>query len=68
MHLLKLDEDGEVTVSRNESDIIGWTADEILRNFLGRPKSNRHDDGWSRYSPPGTQAPRNTIRHAKPES
>ena len=37
VHLLKLDEHGEITVSRNESDIIGWTADEILRNFLDVP-------------------------------
>ena len=34
-HLLKRDEHGKVTVSRNEVDIKGWTADEILRNFLG---------------------------------
>lgn len=27
----------KVTVSRNESDIGGWTADEILRNFLDVP-------------------------------
>ena len=27
----------KVTVSRNESDIAGWTADEILRNFLDVP-------------------------------
>ena len=37
VHLLKLDEHGEITVSRNELDIIGWTADEILRNFLDVP-------------------------------
>ena len=37
VHLLRLDEHGEITVSRNESDIIGWTADEILRNFLDVP-------------------------------
>ena len=37
VHLLKLDEHGEITVSRNESDIVGWTADEILRNFLDVP-------------------------------
>ena len=34
---MKLGEHGEITVSRNESDIIGWTADEILRNFLDVP-------------------------------
>ena len=37
VHLLRLDEQGEITVSRNESDIVGWTADEILRNFLDVP-------------------------------
>ena len=37
VHLLKLDEHGAITVSRNESDIVGWTADEILRNFLDVP-------------------------------
>ena len=37
VHLLKLDEHGKITASRNESDIIGWTADEILRNFLDVP-------------------------------
>ena len=24
-----------MTVSRNEDDIVGWSADEIMRNFLG---------------------------------
>ena len=37
VHLLKLEDNGDITVSRNESDIIGWTADEILRNFLDVP-------------------------------
>lgn len=26
---------GDVTVTTNESDILGWTADEVLRNLLG---------------------------------
>ena len=34
VQLLKRDERGKVTVSRNETDIVGWSADEILRNFL----------------------------------
>lgn len=34
VQLLQRDEKGKVTVSSNESDISGWTADEILRNFL----------------------------------
>ena len=37
VHLLKRNDEGKVTVSRNESDIIGWSADEILRNFLDVP-------------------------------
>ena len=37
VQLLKRDENGKVTVSRNETDIIGWSADEILRNFLDVP-------------------------------
>lgn len=34
VQLLKRDEKGKVTVTRNETDIIGWSADEILRNYL----------------------------------
>lgn len=37
VQLLRRGEHGKVTVSRNESDIAGWTADEILRNFLEVP-------------------------------
>ncbi len=32
--LLSRDADGEVTVSQNALDIVGWTSDEILRNVL----------------------------------
>lgn len=32
--LLKRDHKGKVVVSRNPSDIVGWSMDEILRNFL----------------------------------
>ena len=35
VHLLKRDESGTVVWSRNEQDIIGWTADEIYRTFMG---------------------------------
>ena len=35
VHMLKRDEDGVVTASTNEHDIIGWTTDEILRTFMG---------------------------------
>ena len=34
VQLLKRDDHGKVTVSRNETDIVGWSADEILRSFL----------------------------------
>ncbi len=34
VHLLKRNEEGGVSVSRNETDIVGWTSDEILRSFL----------------------------------
>ena len=37
VQLLRPGEDGKVFVSRNESDIAGWTADEILRNYLEVP-------------------------------
>lgn len=33
-HLLKRDSKGKVVVLRNQSDIVGWSTDEILRNFL----------------------------------
>ena len=35
VHLLERDETGRVTWSRNEDAIIGWTADEIYRTFMG---------------------------------
>ena len=35
VQLLQRDEENRVTVSRNEDDIVGWSADEIMRNFLG---------------------------------
>lgn len=35
VHLLRRDKKGEVTVSRNETDIVGWSADEIVTTFLG---------------------------------
>ncbi len=34
VQLLHRDAQGKVTVTRNEVDIIGWSADEILRSFL----------------------------------
>lgn len=35
VHLLNRDENGVVTASTNTEDIVGWTADEILRTFMG---------------------------------
>ena len=35
VHLLKRNEDGLVTASTNTDDVIGWTADEILRTMMG---------------------------------
>ena len=37
VQLLRRGEGGKVSVSTNESDIAGWSADEILRNFLEVP-------------------------------
>ena len=35
VHLLNRDAKGVITASSNTEDIIGWTADEILRVFMG---------------------------------
>ena len=35
VHLLKRDENGRVTATTNTEDVIGWTADEILRTMMG---------------------------------
>ena len=35
VQLLQRDEGNRVTVSTNEVDLVAWSADEILRNFLG---------------------------------
>ena len=35
VHLLNRDSNGVVTASTNTEDIIGWTADEILRTMMG---------------------------------
>ena len=35
VHLLDRDENGRVTATTNERDVIGWTADEILRTMMG---------------------------------
>ena len=35
VHVLQRDEDGVVTASTEKRDVIGWTADEILRGLMG---------------------------------
>jgi predicted ATP-binding protein involved in virulence len=35
VHLLNRDENGVVTATTNEQDVVGWTADEILRTMMG---------------------------------
>ena len=35
VHLLSRNDEGTVVASTNEQDIVGWTADEILRTFMG---------------------------------
>lgn len=35
VHLLNRNENGVVTASTNTEDIVGWTADEILRTMMG---------------------------------
>ncbi len=35
VHLLNWDESGVITATTNTEDVIGWTADEILRTMLG---------------------------------
>ena len=35
VHLLKRDENGVVTATTNTEDVVGWTADEILRTMMG---------------------------------
>ena len=35
VHLLERDENGVVTATTNTEDVLGWTADEILRNMMG---------------------------------
>ena len=35
VHLLHRDENGVVTATTNTEDVVGWTADEILRTMMG---------------------------------
>ena len=47
VHLLKRNETtGAVEWSRNERDIIGWTADEIYRTFMGIDDPTDYQTAW----------------------
>ena len=35
VHLLNRDDNGVITATTNTEDIVGWTADEILRTYMG---------------------------------
>lgn len=35
VHLLTRDRKGKISISRNETDILGWSSDEILSGFFG---------------------------------
>ena len=39
IQLLRRDEEGHVTVSRNDDDIIGWSAEEVMRYILDMPNT-----------------------------
>ena len=43
IQLLRRDENGKVTVSANTADIAGWTADEILNEFMEVPNPTDHE-------------------------
>ena len=76
VQLLRRGRDGKVTVSTNESDIAGWTADEVLRNFLeistptdittsdrvNRLHELRHKENLSMEETKELQHLRNTVR------
>ena len=48
VHLLSRDADGVVTATTNTEDIVGWTADEILRTMMG--VQDPTDDETARYA------------------
>ena len=51
VQLLRRDGDGKVTVTVNESDIAGWTVDEVLRHYMDvrNPTDKGTADRASRY-------------------
>ena len=50
VHLLNRDDHGQVTHTTHTEDVIGWTADEILRNLMGvhEPTDQRTADQANR--------------------
>ncbi len=60
VHRLYRDEDGAVQAQTNDSDIVGWTVEEILREFMevNDPTDLQTSDAaaalrWLRYQHPG---------------
>ncbi len=51
IQLLRRDSEGKITVSVNESDIAGWTVDEVLRQYMdvSNPTDKATADRASRY-------------------
>jgi energy-coupling factor transporter ATP-binding protein EcfA2 len=68
MQLFRRDERGKVTVSRNETALVGWSIDEILRGFLGveQPadvETERHIRRLQELQRPEGLAPTETAQH-----
>ena len=51
VRLMRRDSENKVTISSNESDIAGWSSDEILRNFMDvqSPTDSKTASRISRY-------------------
>ena len=62
VHLLKRDEGGRVTATTNTENVIGWTADEILRTMMGvhDPTDDRTAAAASELRQLRKEAPRDT--------
>ena len=62
VHLLKRDEAGRVTATTNTEDVIGWTADEILRTFMdvADPTDERTANAASKLRKLRKEGPRST--------
>ena len=63
VHLLKRDAEGRVTATTNTEDIIGWTADEILRTMMGvvDPTDDATADAASKLRQLRQQGPSDTL-------